>query len=311
MRKLVAAMMVALALITLADAGTRAAHAKRVALVVGVAAYTSSPPLANPANDARAMSAALKRYGFDVIVAIDPDLGALTRTLETFYQRAVGADVALFYFAGHGLQLRGTNYLLPTTVALRSEARLLQEAIPLQQVLRAMEERAKISITFLDACRDNPLAERLQRSIFGRSRGAAVPRGLAKVALRTPDTLLVFAAASGKTAADGEGRNSPFTAALLRHMAAPGRDIEVVLKRVTRDVARATRGAQVPERLSRLTSDFVFNRAADRFRWTAPPSAGTPTATGPQPKPAPRTSGANTDVCARANPPLACLWKKP
>jgi len=188
---------------------------------------------------------------------------------------------------------------VPTNAQLRTEERLLQETVPLQQIVLKMEERAKITLTFLDACRDNPLAEELQRSILGKNRSAAVPRGLAAMAIRNPDTLVVFAAAPGKTASDGDDQNSPFTKAMLHHMEAP-EDIELIMKRVTREVHDATGGAQVPERLSRLTSDFSFN-PLQRQGW------GT---TELLPAAKPGESSVSTNPCASATPPISCLWRK-
>jgi uncharacterized caspase-like protein len=277
------------------------AEARRVALVVGISAYTYSPRLTNAANDARSISTTFKRVGFDVITSLDADLAALTAALEAFYAKADGAEAAIFYFAGHGLQLRSTNYLVPKDAQLRSEARLLQETIPLQQIVQSMEERAKITLTFLDACRDNPLAEELQRSILGKDRSAAVARGLAPMTIRNPDTLVVFAAAPGKTASDGIGGNSPFTSAMLHHMEAPGEDVELVMKRVTREVHDGTGGQQVPERLSRLTSDFALNPIRVQG-WGA-------TEIRPLPK-RDATAAPMVDACALESPPIACLWSK-
>ncbi len=278
-------------------------QAKRVALVVGISEYAYSPRLLNPGNDAREISASLKRVGFDVITEQNADLQRLVVALEEFYAAAEGAEAALFYFAGHALQVRGANYLVPADAQLRSEARLAHETIELQKIVQAMEKRAQITLTFLDACRDNPLAEALQRSILGGSRSAAVPRGLAPMAIRNPDSLVVFAAAPGKTASDGDMGNSPFTAAMLRHMESPGDDIEMVMKRVTREVHESTRGEQIPERLSRLTSDFSFNPAPVP-RWGAVqvrPAVSAPSA------PSQASSG---DPCRSDNPPISCLFAK-
>lgn len=263
------------------------ALAKRVALVVGNSAYVYSPRLTNPGNDARQISAALKRVGFEVLTVLDADLQRLVAALENFYTKADSAE------AGHALQVRGTNYLVPTDAQLRSETRLPFETVRLQHVVRSMEERARITLTFLDACRDNPLAEALQRSILGNNRSAAVPRGLAPMAIRSPDSLVVFAAAPGRTASDGTPGHSPFSAAMLRHMETPGDDIELVMKRVTREVHDMTHGEQVPERLSRLTSDFSLNPVR--------PHSGRPSAKLPQP---------SADPCASDNPPISCLFSK-
>lgn len=249
-----------------------AALAKRVALVVGISNYAHSPKLANPGRDAAGMATALQTAGFEVVESLDQGLPGVLQALEDFYARADGAETALFFFAGHGLQFDGVNYLVPKDAQLRSESRVKQETVALQDIISAIEKRAAITLVFLDACRDNPLAEELLRSTKGASRSAAVPRGLAPMTIRNPDTLLVFAAAPGKTASDGSGRHSPFTSALLQNISNPGIEIELLMKRVTRDVVQATNGAQVPERLSRLTTEFVFNTAKDGPTLKAPPA---------------------------------------
>jgi uncharacterized caspase-like protein len=243
--------------------GVETAHAKRIALVLGISDYAYSPRLTNPGRDATGMAKALQAAGFEVVLSLDQELSGVLVALEDFYARADGAETALFFFAGHGLQFDGVNYLVPKDAQLRSELRVKQETVALQDIISAIEKRAGITLVFLDACRDNPLAEELLRSSKGASRTAAVPRGLAPMTIRNPDTLLVFAAAPGKTASDGAGNNSPFTSALLRNISDPGIEIELLMKRVTRDVVQATNGAQVPERLSRLTTEFVFNTAKD------------------------------------------------
>lgn len=267
------------------------ANAKRIALVIGISDYTSSPRLANPRRDASAMAQALRASGFDVVQSFDGNLVELLKTLESFYELMDGAEAAIFFFAGHGLQFDGINYLIPRDAQLRSPTRLKQETISLQDIISSMETRAQMTLVFLDACRDNPLADELQRSVQGVGRSAAIPRGLAPMKIRNPDTLLVFAAAPGRTALDGVDANSPFTTALLKNMVMPGIEIELMLKRVTRDVVQSTKGQQVPERLSRLTSEFVFN--AER-----PTSSSEP-----MNRPSP------VNLCASNNPPLSCLWK--
>ena len=239
-----------------------AAEARRVALVVGIGYETAaSPRLPNAVRDGEDMAAALRAAGFEVVRPRSGGLAALQDALEQFYIRANGATAALFYFAGHGIQFDGINYLVLDDAQLRSETRLRQETIALQDIITALERRNVITLIFLDACRNNPLAEALQRRAAGTNRSAVVSRGLAPMTVRNPDTLLVFAAAPGKEASDGAGSNSPFTSAMLRNLAEPGVEIELMMKRVTRDVVQETAGEQVPERLSRLTSEFVFKEA--------------------------------------------------
>jgi uncharacterized caspase-like protein len=153
------------------------AHAKRVALVVGISQYDHSPRLQNAGRDAAEIAKALRASGFIVFESLDAGVSTLLQNFEQFYGEAEGATAALFYFAGHGLQFDGVNYIVPRNAQLRSETRLKQEAIAVQDVLSAIERRAKVALVFLDACRDNPLAEALQRSSKGTSRSAAVARG--------------------------------------------------------------------------------------------------------------------------------------
>lgn len=277
------------------------AEAKRVAFVVGISDYQHSPRLTNPRHDAAGVSQALEANGFEVVKVLDADISGLTRSLEEFYAKADGAEAALFFYAGHGLQFDGVNYLLPRDAELKSDTRLKQEAIALQDIITAIEKRAGVTLVFLDACRDNPLATELQRSAKGADRSAAVPRGLAPMTIRNPDTLVVFAAAPGRTASDGRGQNSPFTTALLENINAPGVEIELMMKRVTRDVVQATNGEQVPERLSRLTTEFVLKPAAapSRFDWA-------PRIVKESDKAETRSPASNQ--CEGDNPPISCLW---
>lgn len=283
------------------------AEARRVALVVGIADYAHSPRLANAVNDAKAVSESLGRIGFEVETAIDADIGRLTTALETFYAKAQGSEAALFYYSGHAVQVKGTNFIVAKDAELKSEVRLLRETVPLQAIVRAMEERAGITLAFLDACRDNPLAEQLQRSILGKDRSAAVPRGLARMDFETSNTLVVFSAKAGRTASDGTGANSPFTAAMLRHMETPGEDIEVVMKRVSRDVQDLTGGQQVPERLADLTTEFSLNPVhVEGWGTVVLP---------PMPVIA-RSEGGDSglpsaEACKGANQLVRCIWRRP
>ncbi|MEM1198502.1 MAG: caspase family protein [Pseudomonadota bacterium] len=225
---------------------------KRVALVIGNGAYQSTSPLANPVNDAEDMSARLKDLGFTVITGLDQTEADFANRMAEFAEAADRADVALFYYAGHGLQFQESNFLVPVDAKIENQFQVRQETVTLDAIVRLMESRARKVLVFLDACRDNPLANRL------KSKDRSIGRGLARVETRAPETLITFAAAPGTVAADGTGRNSPFTASLLKHMGTPGVEIEVMLKRVTADVLSETRRKQRPERLSRLTTEFYF-----------------------------------------------------
>ncbi len=231
---------------------TAAIAEKRVALVVGNGAYTNITPLANPVNDAKDMSDQLRNLGFTVITGFDLTEADFADRMVEFAERAERADVVLFYYSGHGLQFQESNFLVPTDAQIENQSQVRQQTITLDSLVRLMEARAPKVLVFLDACRDNPLANRL------KSKDRSVGRGLARVQTRAPETLITFAAAPGTVAADGTGRNSPFTASLLKHMSTPGVEVEVMLKRVTANVLKEARQKQRPERLSRLTSEFYF-----------------------------------------------------
>jgi len=242
--------------------GTSAHAERRVALVIGNSAYVDAPVLRNPRNDAEDVGKALTSLGFEVTTGRDLTGLQLTRMIAAFSRSLQGADVALFYYAGHGIQANDQNYLIPVDAHVEDEFGLKREGVALADVISEMEGRAKTSLVFLDACRDSPFVERLKRSMTG-NRSASVGRGLARIGLETRDTLLVYATAPGQVAADGVGRNSPFTTAFLQHVAAPGVEIESVMKRVTASVRSLTRGAQEPERLSRLSTEFYFAKAPE------------------------------------------------
>ncbi len=234
-----------------------AAHAEsRVALVIGNSAYRHTPRLINPLNDAKDIAAALSRLGFDVSEAIDLDKRALDDALRAFANRSAAADTALVFYAGHGLQVSGQNYLLPVDAKLESERDLDFETIRLDVILRQLEtgRDGKTSLVFLDACRDNPLARNLARAMGVRS----IERGLAPVQSGA-GVFIAFSTQPGNIARDGTGRNSPFAGALLRHIAAPDRNVSALMIEVRKDVMAATSGRQVPWDHSALTGEFHFN----------------------------------------------------
>ncbi len=248
-----------LAFLLLAMIGCGTAHAlengKRVALVVGVARYQNAQVLVNPANDAKLIGPALAKLGFDVRVVIDPDYETFKAALRDFGHRLDGAGVALFYYAGHGLQVSGRNYLLPVNTALARETDLRYEAFDVQAVLDEMDSPGRINLVFLDACRDNPFARSLAGSAGGRS--YSVGRGLAPIETQTGGTLIAFATAPGDSAQDGD-KNSPFTTALVHHIATPGLDVRQMLTRVRVEVQSATSGRQRPWVNESLDTDFFF-----------------------------------------------------
>ncbi|WP_188129312.1 caspase family protein [Rhizobium sp. RU20A] len=229
-----------------------------MALVVGNAEYQHAGRLKNPSNDADDMSEALKKYGFEVVVAKDSDSRQFERDIETFAQAMHDADVALFYYSGHALQLGSANYLLPVDFNADTELAAKRQAFALADIIEQMERAAKVSLIFLDACRNNPLAETLGAKLESSGRSAILGRGLAPVSAGSANTMIVFATAPGSVAADGQGRNSPFTQSMLLNMASPGVEIETMMKRVTNEVATGSARQQMPERLSKLTVEFYF-----------------------------------------------------
>lgn len=231
---------------------------RRAALVIGNAAYRHAPVLANPENDARAVGDALRSLGFDVIEATNLDRRDTETTLKRFFiEHLSGADVGLFYYSGHGVQVAGENYMLPVDAELAGEAALAFEAVSLQRVLRLMESAAKINLLFVDACRDNPLARRLTAGL-GATRSAVVGRGLAE--METPlGALVAHATAPGSVARDGQGRHSPFTKAFLEYVSRPGLEVRQFMTEVRRSVYEQTGGEQIPWDSSSLISTFYFN----------------------------------------------------
>jgi hypothetical protein len=238
-----------------------AAAQKRAALVVGNSAYVNANALLNPANDAGDVAATLKAVGFDVIVGLDLDKRGFDAKVRDFSKVLADADTALFFYAGHGLQVAGRNYLVPIDAQLQNERDLDFEAVQLDFVLKQMEiERdGKTNIVFLDACRDNPLARNLARSMGTRS--GSIGRGLAQVQTGV-GTFIAYSTQPGNVALDGDGRNSPFTAALIKGVKEPGRNLTAVMIEVRKEVLAATSGKQVPWDHSALTGDFYFHLAA-------------------------------------------------
>lgn len=247
-----------IAVLTVLCAGSAAA-ASRVALVIGNSAYRHAAPLKNPGNDAQDIAAALRRLGFDVVAGQDLDRPGTERAIRDFAKKLPGSSVALFYYAGHGLQVNGRNYLAPTDAKLSSEFDLDFETIPLRLILRQMEREKRTNLVFLDACRDNPLAKNLARSMGTRS--AAIGRGLARIETGV-GTMIAFATQPGNVALDGKGRNSPFTTAILKHIESAGKPISEIMIAVRNDVLQASNGEQVPWEHSSLTGQFFFKGAA-------------------------------------------------
>ncbi|MBR0831525.1 caspase family protein [Bradyrhizobium manausense] len=247
------------------------AHAeKRVALVIGNSAYKSVPRLTNPTNDAGLIGGMLKRAGFDA-VDVKQDLSAadMRKALREFGGKTRDADVAVIYYAGHGIEVDGSNYLVPTDAMLETDTDVYDEAFPLDRLLVAIEPAKQLRLVILDACRDNPFAKTMKRTVASRSIG----RGLAKVEPTSPNTMVAFAAKAGSTASDGDSRNSPFAAALADHLPKPGLDLRKAFGFVRDDVLKSTGYKQEPYVYGSLGGDDV------------PLVAVKPVATGPQANP--------------------------
>src|SRR5262245_44935634 len=240
-----------LGLAALFAALTPAAAEKRVALVIGNAAYQHAPPLRNPSNDATDIAAKLRELGFDVVEGIDLGKRDMEKRIRAFAEQLNGADVGLFYYAGHGLQVNQKNYLAPIDAELKSETDLDFEAVELDLVLKQMLGSAGTS-----ACRDNPLVKKLAQS--GRSLN--IGRGLARVE-PVSSMMIVYSAEFGKVALDGTGRYSPFTEALLRHIGEEGESIGDMMIEVRNDVRKGTGNQQQPIESTQLTGQFFFKPA--------------------------------------------------
>jgi len=234
---------------------------KRVALVIGNGAYTAAGKLTNPENDAKDMASALEKLGFDVALTLDANRAKFETAISDFSDKAAGVDVALVFYAGHGMGLGSETHLLPVDADFRNEFEARNRTFGLTALLNTLDGRAKMVIALIDACRDNPLADRLADSMRSAGRSVSVSRGLARIEIGAPDTLVVYATTPGRTAADGTGRNSPFTTALLAHLPTEGVEVEAVLKRVSARVQELTGNKQEPERLSRLKREFYFKPA--------------------------------------------------
>jgi Caspase domain len=233
------------------------AASERVALIIGNGAYRHTNPLPNPPNDAADVAAALRAIGFDVVEGRDLDKRAMEAKIIEFGRKLERANLAAFFYAGHGLQVGGKNYLVPIDAKVERAAELGFETIEVNQVLAQMEGDKRVNLVFLDACRDNPLARSLARSLATGSRSTNVGQGLA-ILQGAAGTMIAYATQPDNVALDGVGRNSPFTAALLRHIATPGLEVSSLMKRVRADVVQTTNQKQVPWDHSSLMGDVVL-----------------------------------------------------
>jgi uncharacterized caspase-like protein len=262
----------------------------RVAFVVGNGAYKNVTPLPNPPIDAKAMAGVLRNVGFEVVEGTNLTRDMMTERLLEFGKKAQGADVAVFFYAGHGIAISGTNYLLPVDADIKSEMDVkLGSAINIDVTLDQTMSDAKVKLVFLDACRDNPFAAKIRSS--GTSRSVNVQTGLAEMK-SGEGTLIAFATGPGQTALDGqEGTNSPFTRALMANIAKPGVEIQQAMTEVRAQVNEETNKGQLPWGHTNLIGAVYLNPAAP------PPAAS---AAGPASSSAPAavasTPSGGTDV---------------
>jgi uncharacterized protein len=254
-----------------------AAHAeKRVALVIGNSNYKSVPTLPNPLNDANDVAAAFGRLGFDVQMVADAGFNDFRKALLEFNGRAHDADIAIVFYAGHGIEIGGENYLVPVDAELKKDLDTDNETINLRKIMTAVSGAAELGLVILDACRSDPFASKVQRT----SQTRAVGRGLAPVE-SVGSVLVAFAATDGTTAKDGDGHNSPFSAALLKYLETPGLEINFLFRNVREDVRAATNDEQRP---------VVYGSLSKRATYLA-----APTGSG-APVPAPGMSSADETV---------------
>jgi len=244
----------------------------RVALVIGNNTYANARPLANPINDAGVMAESLRSVGFTVILRTDADLKSMKAAVREFVQALPSGGVGLVYYAGHGVQVKGQNYLVPIDATMAEEFEVPDETIALDSLLRGLEQGGTaLNIIVLDCCRDDPYSRSWRGSrstggVGGLSMPADMPQGM----------FIAFSTSPGKTAADGDGANSPYTLSLVEEIARPGLDFEKVFKNVGAKVVKATQGQQEPWFNTKFYGDFVFNPAGSTApigTETAPPPA--------------------------------------
>lgn len=250
---------IGLAVLALVLSESAASADRRIALVLGNSHYQNAPALPNPVNDAQAMSDRLKGLDFEIVSGLDLTKAQTQEKIAQFAKQVRGADVALFFYAGHGLQVSGRNYLLPVDAALEDETSLDFEAVQVDFILRQMSRETSIRLVFLDACRDNPLADVLAKETGGDSTARS---GLAEIPIENggAGTLVAFAASPNQLAYDGSGEHSPFSAALLAHIGEANVSITEAMNRVTSDVFKATAGRQRPWINVSLTTDVVLHK---------------------------------------------------
>ena len=240
-----------LLILVLANTVLAQSMTSRFALVIGNSSYSHMPKLKNPVNDARDLADALKNLGFSVTLLVDVNRKAMNQAIVAF-REVLSEDrqsEGVFFFAGHGIQLKGINYLIPLGADIKADVDLEDEAVSVSKILSSLEEaHDRVNLVILDACRDNPLPTSVRNAT----------RGLAVVGAAPADTIILYSTAAGQTAFDGLGRNSPFAKAVLSHLADAG-DITMTIKQIIADVKGSTGGQQTPYLYSDLTIDFALN----------------------------------------------------
>ena len=251
----------------IATIGTALAD-KRVALVIGNSHYASTPTLANPANDATDVAAALTAIGFDVTLKLDATKREMDQAVAQFARASARADASLFFYTGHGLQYQGRNFVMPVDAELQDEISLRYELTSLDDVKDALQQSKGVKIMVLDACRNNPLAEKLVRSIRVGTRDIPKVQGYARPE-QTAGMIIVYATQADSVAYDGTGRNSPFSNAFLKEIKEPGLEIGSMFRRVGADVYNETGGQQSPEISISLLTDYYLNQGeTDQAIWS-------------------------------------------
>jgi tetratricopeptide (TPR) repeat protein len=242
----------------------RATPGRRIAIVIGNGAYAHVPVLPNPINDARAITKHLRTLGFEVTEGTNLDKRGMKRMSDGFLRDAATARVALMFYAGHGVQIDGRNYLVPVDASFTAGGEITGDMVEVDTMMTGLDDQIRTNIVVLDACRDNPMAQKTAANTAGATRSLAIRSGLAatsglgKGATLGAGTLLVFATAPGQVALDGEGDNSPFSAALSRHIGTPGLEVQQMLTRVRAEVVAATSSKQVPWSNSSLLGDVYL-----------------------------------------------------
>lgn len=229
---------------------------QNAALVIGNGAYREVTALPNPPSDARAMAAALRRMGYQVVEGVDLTLPQMLDALKRFQPLAERADIAVIFYAGHGMQINGQNFLLPVDARLEHELDLQRQALALDEIMTRVPDSRVLRLVILDACRDNPFVARLAQA--GGTRSAKMGAGLSVVDGEGRNTLISYSTKAGLVAEDGSGSNSPFTQALLRHIETPGLEVGRLFGQVRDDVIRTTKERQQPFTYGSVGGDAIY-----------------------------------------------------